>query len=261
MTAGGWYTWDKVDFVRNIIETKVLVGEFRTLEVRYSAEQIIQNHREELLKDDKYSLLEPQLLFYPYLLMDVKYSKPNDLTGEGILLWGLTDGEMVLDSQTWEKTHGFEDCLLAKANKNDFKIITTLINAGGILDRERLYQKFKIDSDILDDWVESCRKKKLIAISGSKVRLHFQAPKLEMKPVTRLGQAIVEQPAKAAHKMSANYSEGQIKKLTEVVFGKDFGIRKSQEVYLPVYSIVVQNPDGSTLTTYWNALNGQSLVR
>jgi hypothetical protein len=113
MTAGGWYTWDKVDFVRNIIENKLLAKEFRTLELRYSADQIIQNHREELLKDDHYSLLDPELLFHPYLLMEVKYSKPNNLTGEGILLWGLIDGEMVLDTQTWEKTHGFEDCLLA----------------------------------------------------------------------------------------------------------------------------------------------------
>lgn len=259
ITTGGWYSWDKIAFVRELVEDKFSIKEFQTLELRYTAEQIIENHRSELLKDRNYSLLEPQLEFHPYLLMEVKYTKANHLTGEGILLWGLRDGEMVLDTHTWERTHGFEDCLIAKANKNDFKIINALVIAQGSLDRERLYHKFKVDSEVLDEWVESCRKKKLIAITGSKVRLHFQNPKLENEPVTKVGQSIVEHPSKAARKITAHYSAGQIKKLTEVVFGKDFGIRKSKEVYLPVFSIAVQNPDGSTRTTYWNALNGERL--
>jgi len=43
--------------------------------------------------------------------------------------------------------------------------------------------------------------------------------------------------------------------------GKDFAIRKTTEIFLPVYSIVVQNPDGSQMTTYWNALNGKRLAQ
>ena len=43
------------------------------------------------------------------------------------------------------------------------------------------------------------------------------------------------------------------------IFGEDFVIRKTQEVYLPIYNIAVQNPDGSILTTYWNGVNGQQV--
>jgi len=48
-------------------------------------------------------------------------------------------------------------------------------------------------------------------------------------------------------------------KTAKAAFGDDFAIRKTTEIFLPVYSIVVQNPDGSHMTTYWNALNGKNI--
>ena len=65
----------------------------------------------ELLKDTDHVFLEPTLKFVPYLLMDVKYIRTQDKTGEGVILWGLVDGEMVINTGTWEKTHGFTDCI------------------------------------------------------------------------------------------------------------------------------------------------------
>ena len=47
--------------------------------------------------------------------------------------------------------------------------------------------------------------------------------------------------------------------MTEAVFGDDFAIRQTHEIYLPVYSLAIQNTDGSYQTTYWNALNGLRL--
>ncbi|NGX55467.1 MAG: hypothetical protein KR126chlam2_01102 [Chlamydiae bacterium] len=257
LAVGGWYVWDSQPSIRNFIQDKFDGGEFRTLEIRHTAEQIMGAHKQQLLKNSEYTFLEPKLQFYPYLLMEVKYCKDNHTTGEGVLLWGLTDGEMVVDTLTWQKTHGFEDCLLAKAEKNDFNVIKTIVESGGSLDREKLYQKFKVESDILDDWIESCRAKKLIALSGNKLRLHFQDPRLEVTPVTRLEEWLVTIPAKYSVQAKKNYSTAQIKKLTHIVFGNDFAIRKMKEVFLPVYSISIQNPDGSTLTTHWNALNGK----
>jgi len=259
VSVAGWYTWDKVDVVRNFIEEKVSGNDFQTLEIRYSSDEIIQNHRDELLKDSSYTLIEPKLLFYPYLLMEVKYTKSSGVTGEGTLLWGLSDGEMVLDTHSWEKTHGFEDCLLAKASKNDFKVITALVESGGVIDRERLFHRFKVDHDILDDWVDSCRSKKLIALTGNKMRLHFQSPKFGTNPITKIGHSLVTNSAKYASKCKRHYSPAQIRQLTQIVFGKDFGIRKTEEVFLPVHRIAIQNPDGSIFTTYWNALTGKRL--
>lgn len=256
---GSWYSWKNVPQVQETVQKTFNKNEFHTLEIRYTAEEIMRSHKEELLKNSEYSYLDPDLLYYPYLLMEVKYSKDRATTCEGTLLWGLTDGEMVIDTASWDKTHGFEDCLLSRANKNDFKIIKALVENGGMIDREKLYQCFKVDHDILDDWLDSCREKKLVVISGNKFRLHFADPHIEIQPVTHLHQALVSQPAKYSAKVKKRYSPSQIAKLTHVAFGGDFAIRKTQEVLLPVYSIGIQNPDGSTRTVFFNALNGKAI--
>ncbi len=258
--SGGWYVWENVPAVREVVLEKFQKDPFQTLEIRYTAEEIMRRNQEELLKNSDYTFLEPQLLYYPYLLMDVKYSKNRTSTAEGILLWGLNDGEMIIDTNTWEKTHGYEDCLLSRANKNDFKILKALVESGGGIDREKLYQRFKVDQDILDDWIDSCREKKLIVISGNTFRLHFENPRLEIEPITHLAQSIVSQPPKYSSKVKKQYAPTEIKRLAQTIFGGDFAIRKAEEIFLPVYCIAVQNPDGSTRTLYFNALNGKALI-
>lgn len=260
---GGWYTWNHVPAVQHLVHSKLQStlqsGDFLTLEIRYSADELMHRHKDALIKGEGHSFLKPKLLYYPYLLMDVKFSKDRLATQEGVVLWGLSDGEMILNSDTWEKTHGFEDCLIEKAGKNDFKIIQALVESGGSIDRERLYQRFKVDQDILDEWVDSCKEKKLIVASGSKFRLHFQNPRLEVQPATQINQALVTLPLKSNAKVKATYTPSQISKLTQLAFGQDFAIRKHQEVFLPVYCISVQNPDGSISTSFWNALNGKKM--
>lgn len=256
---GGWYAWENVTPIRQTVRTALNSSEFQTLEIRFSAEEIMHTYKEQLLKSSGYSYLEPKLMFHPYLLMDVKYSKDQTSTSESSLLWGLSDGEMVIDSSTWEKTHGFEDCLISKATKNDFKVLKTIVDNGGSIDREKLYQRFKVDSDTVDEWVDSCREKKLIVTSGNRFRLHFQNPRIQSLPTTKIGQALVSQPTKYTNKVKGRYTASQIKKLSKIAFGNDYAIRRTQEVFLPVYSIAIQNPDGSVLTTYWNALNGHRL--
>jgi hypothetical protein len=255
--AGGWYTWDRYPVIREFVDERVGSGEFRTLEIRYSAEEIMDRHHRELIKGTGYVYLEPRLLFYPYVLMNTKFTTHNSSTQEGVLLWGLTDGEMVIDTETWERTHGYEDCLLARATYTDFKIIKEIMDAGGAVERDRLYQRFKADGEVIDSWVGQCRDKKLIVSTGNKIRLHLQNPKLENLPVTLLHEPLVAKPTRLCSKSKKHYSLQQICKLAQMAFGSDFVIRRTEQVYLPVYSISVQNPDGSVLTTYWNALNGK----
>ncbi len=257
ITYGGWSAYQHIPQVREIAQKTLNKSDFCTLEIRYTADEIMRVNKDQLLKGNGYSYLEPQLLYYPYVLMDVKYSKDRATTTEGTLLWGLTDGEMITNTTTWEKTHGFEDCLLSKADKNDFKVIKALVENSGAIDREKLYNHFNVDHDILDDWIDSCREKKLIVISGNKFRLHFAAPRIEIQPTTLLNQALVSQPAKYSSKVNKQYSPSQIGKLAQIAFGGDFTIRKSTEVFLPVYRIGIQNPDGSTRSVYVNALNGK----
>lgn len=234
-------------------------GTFQTLEVRYSAEAIMESHRKDLLKDGEHVYLEPSLKFVPYLLMEVKYNRTKDKTGEGVILWGLVDGEMVINTNTWESTHGFTDCIASNATRQEFKIINALASKGGSWDREGLSRHLNIENNILDNWIESCRNKSLIVQNGNHYRLHLQNPKLQVIPETRLEHWLVTKGTKRALRMRKRYRASQIENIARAAFGNDFAIRKTTEIFLPIYSITVQNPDGSLATTYWNALNGKKI--
>lgn len=247
--------------MRNFVESHLDHQGFHTLEVRHTADQIMQAHQHELLKDSEHTYLRPTLLFQPYLLMEVKYTAKSGATSEGVMLWSLENGEMVTDASSWEMTHGFEDCINAKATRNDFRVLSTLADNRGTLRRDALADRLHVDLDMLDSWLDSCRQKKLIVQSGGNYRLHFESPRLNVDPETRLRIPLVTKPYKHAERISRRYSISQIESLAQSAFGNDFTIRNSKEVYLPVYSIVVQNPDGTRLTSYWNALNGKPLEK
>jgi len=251
-----WFNYPEArTYIYDVISRK----KFNTLEVRYSAENIMDAHKRELLKDSSHSYLEPSLKFHPYLLMEVKYNRSIDKTGEGLILWSLTDGEMVISTNSWEMTHGFKDCIGSGADKDDFKIINALASRGGYMDRETLSKILNVDNDILDQWIENCRKKNLITQNGNVYRLHFQNPRMQVTPETKVDQSIVTKSGRYAARISKRFRSSQIESIARSAFGNDFAIRKKTEIFLPVYSITVQNPDGSLMTTYFNALNGKKL--
>ena len=260
LSLGGFWSWNYVPGFRLKVEGLLTAPTFQTLEVRYTAEAIMDAHRKELLKDKHHVFLAPKLKFIPYLMMDVKYLRSKDKTGEGVILWGLVDGEMVINTNTWEKTHGFTDCIESNATRQEFKIINALAAKGGSWDRDGLSKFLNIENNILDTWVDSCRKKSLIVQMGNTYRLHLQNPKLQVIPETKLDHWLVTKPTKHAERVKRKYRPAQIEVISRAAFGNDFAIRKTTEIFLPVYSIVVQNPDGSQMTTYWNALNGKRFI-
>jgi hypothetical protein len=260
-TIGTFSAWATSPKFRGKLDDLLSSGTFQTLEVRYSAEHIMDSHKKELLKDGEHAYLEPVLKFVPYLLMEVKYNKSKDKTGEGVILWGLVDGEMVISTNTWESTHGFTDCISSNATRQEFKIINALASRGGSWDREGLSRYLNIENHILDSWIESCRNKSLIVQNGNQYRLHLQNPRLQVIPETKLEHWLVTKATKNAMRVKKRYRTSQIENIARAAFGNDFAIRKTTEVFLPVYSITVQNPDGSLGTSYWNALNGKKLAQ
>ena len=260
LAGSGFVGWHSLPGVRSQVEDFISGDTFQTLEVRYSAESIMDAHRLELLSDNAHVFLEPTLKFVPYLLMDVKYMRSHDKTGEGVILWGLVDGEMVVNTSTWERTHGFTDCIAANASRQEFKIINALASRGGAWDRDGLSKFLNIENNVLDSWIDSCRKKSLIVQTGNTFRLHLQNPKLMVIPETKLEHWLVTKATKKAIRVKKRYRASQIENIAQAAFGNDFAIRKTTEIFLPVYSIVVQNPDGTRMTSYWNALNGKRLA-
>lgn len=253
-----WLTTTKPE-VKSKVEEILHTGTFNTLEIRYTANQIMDVNRRHLLKDNRHRFLESSMKFYPYLLLEVKYAISDKKTREGVILWDLTDGEMVIDTKQWEKTHGFGDCINANTDRHEFRIINTLALKGGSADREALVKILHVENDVLDAWIESCRRKKLIVQTGNRYRLHLESPHLKTIPATKLDERLVTKPQRNADRISSRYSLSQIEKITRAAFGNEFAIRKTTDIYLPVHCIVVQNPDGSIHTSLWNALNGKRL--
>jgi hypothetical protein len=255
----GWWLYNNHEHALGIVQQYVENGEFVTLEARYSPEQIMEAHRGELLVSAQHTFGDYGLKFHPYLMMEVKYAQPDKKPREGVLFWSLVDGEMVLNADTWEKTHGFEDAITANASRTDFKLMNALAKNKGTASFDQLQKELRVEKETLQSWIHSAIGKHLIIQTGNGLQLHFQDPKILVQPETTVSQWLVAKPYDNAQRIGRKYSNTQIRKVTTSAFGDDFKIRTMTEVFLPVYSIEVHNPDGSVRTSYWNALNGQKI--
>lgn len=260
LAAGSWYVWENNPNLRDMLSQYIENGEILTLEARYTPEQIMEAHQNELITDETHAYQTPELKFHPYLLLEVKYVQPDKKTREGVILWSMVDGEMVLDTLTWDKTHGFEDAILANATRDDFKILNALAKFKGKMSVEQLQKELHVESETLTPWVDNARQKHLIVQKGPDLQLHFQNPKILVTPQTKINQWLVTKPYIHAQRIAKKYSPNQIQNTAKAAFGQEFMIRSVTEVFLPVYSIEVLNPDGSILTSFWNALNGQRIT-
>jgi hypothetical protein len=260
LAGGGWWLWNNNPDVRQFVNHHVDTGNFQTLEIRYTPSQLMEANRSELLRGENYNFLEPTILFHSYLMMEVKYTDDNSATRESTLIWGLENGEMVLSTSSWETTHGFEDCINAHADRNDFKVINMLAKRGGIMERDSLAKHLYVEQDILDQWLDSCRKKHLVVLSGTSCRLHLQQPLLSLHPETKIRESLVVKPYEGATRVPKKYSASQIERIAQAAYGADFAIRRTTEIYLPVIRIDVKNPDDSTLVTYWNGVTGKRIM-
>lgn len=261
LLAGGWWFYKDhgYEHFSGIVQQYVDNGEFVTLKARYTAEQIMQAHSKELLVNEQHSFQEPSLKFHPYLLMEVKYSQPDKKSREASSLWSLMDGEMVINTDTWEKTHGFEDAINADATRSDFKLMQALAKTRGPVPLDRLQKDLQIEKETLKSWIDSALAKHLVVLKGNELQLHFQDPKILVAPETQMNDWLVKKPYNHTQRIAAKYSKSQIQKNAKAAFGEDFTVRNFTEVLLPIHVIQVVNPDGSIFTSYWNALTGQRL--
>jgi len=261
LAAGGWWIWHSPEISnwKDRVLQYVDNRDIETLEARYLPNEIFEAHQNELIGSDKKNLHNTALKYYPYLLLDVKY-RDHAKTREGVLLWGMTEGEIILNTDTWEATHGFRDCLECQASKNDFKVMNALASHQGVSSIEQLQKDLRLERDVLDILIENAREKGLVIQNGSQVQLHFENPKILVTPQTKINQHFVYKPMNDGQKVPRAYSQSQIMTIAQEAFGNDFKIRSSKEVFLPVYSLEILNPDGSVQTSEWNALTGEKIV-
>jgi hypothetical protein len=256
IALAGWLFWENGSDLKETLFQYAENSESLTLESKFTPDQIMESRRSELIGNTSRTYREPIIKYYPYLLMDVKYTE-NKKSRSGQLLWGMYDGEIVVNTDTWEFTRGFKECLECRADRNDLLIIQALLKNQGVLSIENLQQELHLEHDALDAWLASALKKHLIVKKGNTVHLHFDNPRLISSPQSKIQQNWVFFPILYQQKASKKYSKSQIAAAAKAVFGPDFTIRSEKEVFLPVYLIEVQNTDGSIYTTAWNALTGR----
>ena len=255
---GLWYTLENMDDVRTLLpqakESTIL-----TFEVSTTADELVKAREKILLKTPNHSIAKVELKYLPFLLMNVKFVRADKKTEEAKLIWSLEDGEMVLDTHGFDTTHGFEDCINAKAVDDDFRILHYLHRHGGQSSKETLFQELGMDADTVYERLEALRKKHLIATRGDLIRIHLESPLIHVVPATKIYHHFVTKPCKSESQISPHYSKDQIHKVTKAAFGQDFAIRSEHLLFVPIYQVNVQNPDGSTLKTYWNGVTGKRL--
>lgn len=255
--AGGWFYFDGG---MNALPERLHLKKSEIFQMRYSAETIMEQHKGELLKNEGSTFLEPTLALYPYLVMDVKFALNETQTREGTLVFGLTDGEMVIHADTWEKTHGFDDCLAHNLNELQFRLLQKISEAGGSIEKERLLPSFKGEEKSLTSAIESCIKKKLIVDCKKTLRLHFEHPHFQSLPETSLQDEIVLLPHSHATFIPRRYSPNAVQKLSLAAFAPHLSIRRTKTAFLPVYILTIQHKDGTLLSTYWNAVSGKRVT-
>ena len=254
--SGLWWVDQQYPDLKNNVLEKIPTRTFSTLEARYTPKQILEMHKSELESSNKHKRQSPELKLAPYLLLEVKYSKNSSETKEGIVLWDLADGEMVLNTKTWEKSHGYGDCINSHANANDFKVINVLAHKQNA---DHHFLAKTLSDNHLENWLESAKRKKLIVQNGSFYRLHMQNASFAKIPETTLSIPLATTIVRIATRQPKRFSAAQIKKIATLAFGSDFTIKSATETFLPFYSITVTNSDGTHHTTYWNAVTGKRL--
>ncbi len=260
LVYGGYWAWNEFPQIRQMTHEhlpKEWSGEeMIALEARFSEKQLSEKLQGTNATGDSIAAITTRE-FHPYLLMEVKFIKGSTETGEGILLWSLEDGEMVLRTGKWTTTHGFADCLDCGASRDDLRILNALAKRGGRLDRNALLLDIHADPEQIDSWLESCRHKQLIVQQGNNYRIHLQHAVWAFQPTTNIDIPLVQRGLARGSRVSKRYTASQIEGMAQFVFGSDFAIRSKKEVYLPVYLIEVHNEDGSKKSMRWNAFSGE----
>lgn len=232
------------------------------IEAKFTPEQIIEMNRKSLFRIQKYQYLPPVTKLYPFLLLDVKYNLSSTKTQEDLILWDLIDGEMIINTKDWKKTHGFSDCIRENSSGLEVQILLTLAKHKGSLHSDSLLQLLHWDKTTFKAWIESCRRKSLVTQHDNIVRIHMQDPILSIPPKTIFHENLITTiDDSGLPRISSRFSPFQIKRLASMVFEEGFSIRNVKPIFLPIYIITIQNADNSLQTTYWNAFTGKQIIQ
>jgi hypothetical protein len=231
-----------------------------TFENAVSPEEVLSRHAKSLLPTKQHVIGSTTLIFCPHLFLQIKYSPDGRTTIGSSMLWNLIDGELVVDTNSFDETQGFSDCLSSQAGADDFRILH-LLSKRGALSKEQISQELGTDSQVVCDRIDDLHKRHLVIVANDIVRIHVESPLLKIDPSTAITRPLVQRKITKSDKLSPLFSKKDIEYLVKSAFGQDVAIRTSRFVFVPLYEVQIQNPDGSIRKTFWNAVSGKELWR
>lgn len=260
LAIGSWWLYHNNDKVEEFLDSYTSTRNdqsFLALEPRFTAAQIEETHRSELPEERVDDHIQPELLLYPYLLLDVVYSNPDQRDREAVILWSLDNGEIVLDTNTWQMTRGLGRLVQAQSEQSDYDVVKVLSNMGGRARRDQLTRALKIDVGTAEEWLDNARNKGIIVQEGNTYRLRDAGLKINNFVATNIDRRLATKPYARTRKQATQFDKQEISLAAQAILPPNASVREWKEVYLPVYGISLRNPNGTVETTYWNALNGQ----
>jgi hypothetical protein len=253
-----FWGYHHTDRLEQFVRSKDHEDTIDTFETALQPEEILAK-QSKLLLTPQHSFGPVTLFFAPHLLLNVKYSPDGRSSKACTALWDLTNGELVLDTNTFHHTQGFADCLVSQASADDFRILHTLSRRGGSLSKEMIIKELGGDDDIICERIENLKKRHLIIVSNDIVRIHVESPLIKIEPSTTITRPVVHRTIVYGSLLTGDYTKSDIQALVQAAFGQDLAIRSTRLVYIPIYEVQVNNPDGSIRKTLWNAICGKEM--
>lgn len=258
LVSGGYYAYLHRDEIEPMLPTSNREETVDTFETALTPEELLAHHAKTLLPTKQHTFGSSTLHLAPLLLLQIKYSPDGRSTIATSMLWDMIDGELVLDTNSFDHTQGFADCITSQAGADDFRILH-LLTKKGALSKEQIAQELGTDSDVILNRIDNLRKRHLVISANDIVRVHVETPLLRVDPATAITRPFVQRKVMHKEELQATYTKKEIEQLVKAAFGQDVAIRSSRLIFVPIYEIEVLNPDGSVRRTFWNAISGKEL--
>ncbi|RDB31734.1 hypothetical protein [Candidatus Similichlamydia laticola] len=204
------------------------------------------------------SLLDIRQEFVPYLKLRANHIQESLSVESGVILWSLRDGEMVLNTKTWGKTHGLGDCLRARVNAKELQLLRFVSQQERhTIALSRLQNIFRQQGEKQTELaLESCIDKGLLVRQGSHVMLYFHNPIWPSLPYTQENRLIAWTSLERRQTIQAMFHAENVLPFIEQLFvGKQLRVRSYQIVFLPIYRLLFKWK-GETQSLYLNGITG-----
>ncbi|WP_108623957.1 hypothetical protein [Candidatus Similichlamydia epinepheli] len=203
-------------------------------------------------------LLEMKRELIPYIELKVKYSPKPLTTEEKMALWSLHNGEMVVSTKTWQKTHGLGDCLRGKVGVEEMRLLKELVRKRRPTSLDQLIKQTHTPEEMKQASliVDRCLEKGLLIKKNSLLQIHIKQPKWPNKPFTDTNRSLSYAPCDNFLAFRAQFSDKEIARLMEVLFeDQQLKVQSYRMIFVPIYLMMFEQK-GERKTIYLNGLTG-----